>query len=50
MLALLKNSDIEIIDRELGVKGIKFNSKLILPQNRNRVYWTNIPFELPKTR
>lgn len=43
-----KNSDIEIIDRELGVKGIKFNSKLVLPQNRNRVYWTNIPFELPK--
>jgi DNA-cytosine methyltransferase len=42
-----KNSDIEIIDRELGVKGIKFNSKLVLPQNRNRVYWTNIPFELP---
>lgn len=43
-----KNSDIEIIDRELGVKGIKFNSKLVLPQNRNRVYWTNIPFEMPK--
>lgn len=43
-----KNSIIEIIDRELGVKGIKFNSKLVLPQNRNRVYWTNIPFELPK--
>lgn len=43
-----KKSDIEIIDRELGVKGIKFNSKLVLPQNRNRVYWTNIPFELPK--
>ena len=43
-----KNSDIEIIDRELGVKGIKFNSKLVLPQNRNRVYWTNIPFKLPK--
>ena len=42
-----KNSDIEIIDRELGVKGIKFNSKLVLPQNRNRIYWTNIPFELP---
>lgn len=42
-----KNSDIDIIDRELGVKGIKFNSKLVLPQNRNRVYWTNIPFELP---
>lgn len=45
-----KNSDIEIIDRELGVKGVKFNSKLVLPQNRNRVYWTNIPFELPKNK
>jgi DNA-cytosine methyltransferase len=43
-----KNSDIDIIDRELGVKGIKFNSKLVIPQNRNRVYWTNIPFDLPK--
>jgi DNA-cytosine methyltransferase len=43
-----KKEDVEIINRELGVKGIKFNSKLVLPQNRNRVYWTNIPFELPK--
>lgn len=42
-----KNSDIDIINNELGVKGIKFNSKLIIPQNRNRVYWTNINFELP---
>jgi DNA-cytosine methyltransferase len=43
-----KKEDVEIINRERGVKGIKFNSKLVLPQNRNRVYWTNIPFELPK--
>lgn len=43
-----KKEDIEIINRELGVTGIKFNSKLVLPQNRNRVYWTNIDFELPK--
>ena len=42
-----KNSDIEIINKELGVTGVKFNSKLVLPQNRNRVYWTNIPFKLP---
>ena len=42
-----KKEDVEIINKELGVKGIKFNSKLCLPQNRNRVYWTNIPFELP---
>lgn len=39
--------DIAIIDRELGVKGIKFNSRLLVPQHRNRVYWTNIPFDLP---
>ena len=42
-----KKSDIEIINRELGVSGVKFNSRLVLPQNRNRVYWTNIPFSLP---
>lgn len=44
-----KKEDVEIIDRELGVKGVRFNSKLCLPQNRNRVYWTNIPFEIPTT-
>jgi len=37
--------DIAIIDRELGVKGKKYNSKNITPQHRNRVYWTNIPFD-----
>ena len=42
-----KKEDIEFINKELGVKGIKFNSRLCLPQNRNRIYWTNIPFELP---
>ena len=42
-----KKEDIEVINKELGVKGIKFNSRLCLPQNRNRIYWTNIPFELP---
>ena len=42
-----KKEDVEIINRELGVTGRKFNSRLCLPQNRNRVYWTNIPFELP---
>lgn len=37
--------DIEIIDRELGVSGISFNSKNVSMQHRNRVYWTNIPFD-----
>jgi DNA-cytosine methyltransferase len=37
--------DIAIIDRELGVKGKKYNSKNLSPQYRNRIYWTNIPFD-----
>lgn len=37
--------DVEIIDRELGVSGIPFNSKNVSMQHRNRVYWTNIPFD-----
>lgn len=32
----------EIIDQELGVEGIIINSDLFVPQNRPRVYWTNI--------
>lgn len=45
-----KNKDKEIIDRELGVKGVPFNSSILSAQNRNRVYWTNIEFEVPKCR
>jgi len=46
----MKNSDRNIIDRELGVSGVKFNSSLLSAQNRNRVYWTNIDFEIPTVR
>ena len=42
-----KKEDVAIINRELGVEGVKFNSRLCIPQNRNRVYWTNIDFDLP---
>jgi DNA-cytosine methyltransferase len=45
-----KIEDRNIIDKELGVKGVKFNSDLLSAQNRNRIYWTNIDFELPKLR
>lgn len=45
-----KKVDKEIIDKELGVKGIPFNSQLLSAQNRNRVYWTNIEFDVPETR
>lgn len=39
----MKNEWIEIINKNLGVKGIHINSKLVSAQHRERVYWTNIP-------
>jgi site-specific DNA-cytosine methylase len=33
-----------VISRELGVKPIKVNSSLVSVQNRERYYWTNIPY------
>lgn len=36
-------SDEDIISELLGVKPIKINSNLVSFQNRNRLYWTNIP-------
>ena len=38
----------EQISKELGVKPIKINSNIFVAQNRERLYWTNIPFsEIP---
>lgn len=38
----------DIISEELGVQPIAINSNHFVPQNRPRLYWTNIPFsELP---
>jgi site-specific DNA-cytosine methylase len=33
----------DIVSKILGVKPININSSLVSPQNRNRLYWTNIP-------
>lgn len=33
----------DIISQNLGVKPIEINSKVFVPQNRPRLYWTNIP-------
>ncbi len=33
----------DIISNELGVQPIKINSNLVSAQNRDRLYWTNIP-------
>ncbi|MBO5435277.1 DNA (cytosine-5-)-methyltransferase [bacterium] len=42
--------DKAIIDEVLGVTGVPFNSQLLSAQNRNRVYWTDIPFTVPTQR
>lgn len=33
----------DVITKELGVKPIQINSSLLSAQNRDRLYWTNIP-------
>ena len=35
----------DIISEQLGVKPIMINSSLVSAQNRERLYWTNIPIE-----
>jgi site-specific DNA-cytosine methylase len=40
----------DIISKELGVEPIAFNSNLVSAQNRDRLYWTNIKFDLPKDK
>lgn len=41
-VASMKQSDLDIINMELGCKPILINSNLMTAQNRNRYYWTNI--------
>ena len=41
----MKDTDKAIITEALGVDPILINSSLVLPQNRERYYWTNIPTE-----
>lgn len=41
----MKKEWIEVISNYLRVKPIDINSKLIIPQNRPRLYWTNIKFK-----
>ena len=41
----------DVITKELGVLPIHINSNLVSGQNRDRLYWTNIPgVELPKDK
>ena len=40
----------QIITDILGVEPIAINSNLVSGQNRYRLYWTNIPFDVPKDK
>ena len=46
----MKQEWLDIISDTLGVNPIYFNSNLVSAQNRDRLYWTNIDFELPKDK
>jgi len=37
----------DVISEALGVEPIVINSNLMSAQNRHRLYWTNIPFDMP---
>jgi site-specific DNA-cytosine methylase len=55
VLFLLENVNMkkewkDIITKELGVEPISFNSNLVSAQNRDRLYWTNIKFEVPESK
>lgn len=49
-VASMRNADRDIITEQLGIEPIKINSLLFSAQVRNRLYWTNIPFDLPTER
>lgn len=40
----------DVITELLGVEPVMFDSSLVSGQSRKRLYWTNIPFELPEDR
>ena len=43
----MKQESMDVITEALGVDPIFINSSLVSAQNRQRLYWTNIPFEMP---
>jgi len=43
----MKQDSQDIITKYLGVEPITINSSLFSAQNRKRLYWTNIPFDVP---
>ena len=46
-VASMPKEDRDIITREMGVEPVMFNASLVSAQSRKRLFWTNIPFDLP---
>jgi DNA (cytosine-5)-methyltransferase 3A len=49
-VASMPKKDRDIITAEMGVEPVMFNASLVSAQSRKRLFWTNIPFELPADR
>ena len=46
----MKKEWCDIITSKLGVEPVAFNSNLVSAQNRDRLYWTNINFIVPRDK
>jgi len=46
----MKKESQDVISEYLGVEPIAINSNLVSAQNRYRLYWTNIPFDIPEDK
>lgn len=46
----MKQESQDIISEYLGVEPVAINSSLVSAQNRYRLYWTNIPFDVPEDK
>jgi len=49
-VASMKKEDKDIISGIMGVEPVMFNASLVSAQNRKRLFWTNIKFDLPIDR
>jgi DNA (cytosine-5)-methyltransferase 3A len=49
-VASMPKKDRDIITKEMGVEPVMFNASLVSAQSRKRLFWTNIPFDLPEDR
>ena len=46
----MKQESQDVITEALGVEPIAINSNIVSAQNRYRLYWTNIPFDMPEDK